>query len=71
MKIIYARWGGRAVLAVGPTVGYAEEIAKSLLGDPPGQIEMIVFSGDEPGGAHLPDDYSMDGWSLGGWQGPR
>ena len=72
---IIVRYRGMFVVAVGPTLGFCEEIALALFAEEgielQGDLDIITFDPGETGGILIDtEDVDMSGWSLDGWKKP-
>ena len=70
---IIVRYKGMSVVAVGPTIGFCEEIALALFAEEGIAIEsdpeIITFDPTVTGGILIDtEDIDMSGWSLDGWK---
>ena len=72
---IIVQYKGMFIVAVGPTIGFCEEIALALFAEEGITFEsdpdVITFDPTETGGVLVDtEEVDMDGWSLNGWKKP-
>lgn len=72
---IIVRYKGMFVVAVGPSLGFCEEIALALFAEEGITVEsdpeIVTFDPTVTGGILIDtEDVDMSGWSLDGWKKP-